>query len=183
MRKSFPFLAKFFWLCLVLTCCKGKEFTAVFETPKGPMRIDLELAMTPEAQRRGLMFRDRLGERQGMLFCFGEDRKPAFWMKNTYLSLDLLFLSSGGMVVDVLERLPPCPQDPCPNYVSDLPARYALEVTAGFARKHGVKRGDRVHLEIPETCRAAEGGKSGTVRREESAARQEADDLSRLSSD
>jgi len=145
----FPILEIFFCVSLCLTGCRGKEFTAVFQTRDGPVQIELELARTDEERRRGLMFRNRLGERQGMLFCFAEDRKHAFWMKNTYLSLDVFFLSEDGVVVDLLERLPPCPQDPCPSYVSRVPARYALEVGGGVAGRYGVARGDRVLLKLP----------------------------------
>jgi len=148
MQKDSLFLVKIFVFVLLLTACRAKEFIAVFSTPGGPFEVSLELARTPEERRRGLMFRDRIGKREGMLFCFENDLKPMFWMKNTYVSLDILFLSRSGEVVDILERLPPCAMDPCPEYRSGADARYALEVHAGFADAHRVRRGDRVRLQL-----------------------------------
>ncbi len=148
MPKNFIILVKFFIFFLILTSCRGKEFTAYFSTPEGPVEVSLELAKTPEERRKGLMFRNRIGSREGMLFCFENDLKHSFWMKNTYLSLDILFLSASGEVVDILERLPPCPMDPCPRYTSGTEARYALEVTAGFAAEHNVRKGDIVRMRL-----------------------------------
>ena len=165
-QQHFLFSVKLFAICIFLTACSGKEFTAVFETPRGPLEIDLELARTPEERQRGLMFRDRIGDLQGMLFCFEQDRKHAFWMKNTYLSLDIVFLSAEGEVVDVLERLPPCPMEPCPSYASGSAARYALEVKAGFVKQHGIRTGDHVRLKIHEARPRGGGRLSQTFHRE-----------------
>ncbi len=148
MRKDFIISVKFFIFFFLLTACSGKEFTAVFVTPEGTVQVSLELAKTVDERQRGLMFRDRIGDREGMLFCFDRDRKPSFWMKNTYLSLDILFLSGSGEVVAVLERLPPCPMEPCPRYTSDSEARYALEVKSGFVAEHHVRKGDIVRLSL-----------------------------------
>lgn len=155
MKKHFFLSSNVFILLFLLTGCTGEEFTAVFSTPDGPVEVALELAKTPEERRRGLMFRERIGERHGMLFLFEESGKHAFWMKNTYVSLDIIFLSSDGVVVDILERLPPCPMIPCPTYASGVASRYALEVKAGFAKENRVRKGDRVRLRL--------GGIRGTV--------------------
>jgi uncharacterized membrane protein (UPF0127 family) len=93
------------------------------------------------------MFRTHLDEGSGMLFVFEEPGQPAFWMKNTYLSLDILFLSTEGIVVDLFERLSPCPMEPCPRYAPCSPARYVVEVAGGFVAHHAVRKGDRVRLE------------------------------------
>jgi len=94
------------------------------------------------------MFRTRLEETQGMLFFFPDGERPSFWMKHTFLALDLLFLSKDGQVLDLVEQMPPCAMDPCPTYVSRHPAAFALELKGGFVAAHGVRRGDRVRLEI-----------------------------------
>jgi len=130
-----------------LCCCTGKEPSAVFSTPSGPKRVLLEIAKTDWERARGLMFRSRMDEDLGMLFIFGESARPSFWMKNTYLSLDILFLSPEGIVVDLFEGLSPCPMDPCPRYTPRAPARYVLEVAGGFASRHAVRKGDRVLFE------------------------------------
>jgi uncharacterized membrane protein (UPF0127 family) len=131
----------------LLTGCSGKGPAAVFSTPEGPKTVLLELAATEEERNRGLMFRSHLEDRRGMLFVFEEDGRPAFWMKNTYLSLDILFLSKEGNVVDLFEGVPPCPMEPCPRYAPRAPARYVLEVAGGFVAQHAVRKGDRVRLE------------------------------------
>ena len=138
-------------ICLLLAGCAGREPAAVFSTPAGPKRVLLELATTEAERNRGLMFRTRLDQDRGMLFVFEEADRPAFWMKNTFLSLDILFLSREGIVVDLFEELPPCPMEPCPRYAPRLPSRYVLEVPGGFVAQHAVRKGDRVRLEnMPE---------------------------------
>jgi uncharacterized membrane protein (UPF0127 family) len=142
-----PYFIRLVLICLVLSGCAGRESVAVFSTPEGPKRVLLEVAATEAKRNRGLMFRTHLGEGRGMLFVFEEPGRPAFWMKNTYLSLDILFLSTDGIVVDLFERLSPCPMEPCPRYAPDAPARYVLEVAGGFVAHHAVRKGDRIRLE------------------------------------
>ena len=137
-------------LCLLLTGCGKGDSAAIFTTSEGLKRIQLELARTKKEKKRGLMFRSGMGEDQGMLFFFETGEHPSFWMKNTYVSLDILFLSGEGVVVDLFERLPPCALDPCPVYASSSPARFVLELKAGFSAKHGIRKGDRVSLIISE---------------------------------
>jgi len=109
--------------------------------------VDLELALTPQEVTDGLMFRPSLPEKRGMLFIFEVDRYPAFWMKNTLIPLDLIFLDSTGLVVDVVANVPPCAADPCPTYSPTNPARAVLEVGAGVAAAHGVATGTAITFE------------------------------------
>lgn len=109
--------------------------------------VDLELALTPQEVTDGLMFRPSLPEKRGMLFIFDVDRYPAFWMKNTLIPLDLVFLDSAGIVVDVVADVPPCAADPCPTYSPTNPARAVLEVGAGVAAAHGVATGVAITFE------------------------------------
>ncbi len=142
-----PHRIGFLLICLFLSNCGGRAPVAVFSTPSGPKRVLLELATTETERNRGLMFRSSLDEGRGMLFVFEEPGQPAFWMKNTYLSLDILFLSTEGIVVDLFERLSPCPMEPCPRYAPHSPSRYVLEVAGGFVAHHAVRKGDRIRLE------------------------------------
>ncbi len=137
----------FLLIGLFLSSCADREPAAVFSTPGGPKRVLLEVVSTETERNRGLMFRTHLDEGRGMFFVFEEPGQPAFWMKNTYLSLDILFLSTEGTVVDLLERLPPCPMEPCPRYAPRSPVRYVLEVAGGFVAHHVVRKGDRIRLE------------------------------------
>ena len=127
-------------------CKKEKGPAVIFTTADGEMRINVELARTEEKMARGLMFRNHLPSGGGMLFIYQEDVQPAFWMKNTYLSLDIIFFSHDGLIVDMFTRLPPCPMDPCPSYRSQAWCRYALEVNAGFTAAYQIKKGDRVRF-------------------------------------
>ncbi len=133
--------------CLVSLSCSSRKPVAIFSASDGPKRVLLELAVTQAERSRGLMFRSRLDEDRGMLFVFPDIGRPAFWMKNTYLDLDILFLSPEGVVVDLFERLPPCPMDPCPRYTPRSPAKYVLEVSGGFVDRHAVRKGDRIRFE------------------------------------
>lgn len=103
--------------------------------------IDLELAVTQQEVADGLMYRPSLPENRGMLFLFGNDRYPSFWMKNTLISLDLIFLDRTGRVVDVIAGVPPCAADPCPTYSPEKLSRAVLEIAAGAASAHGIEVG------------------------------------------
>jgi uncharacterized membrane protein (UPF0127 family) len=107
-------------------------------------RVQLELALTDEEKQLGLMFRDTLPADRGMVFIYEADGPLEFWMKNTFIPLDLLWVSASGEVVDVRANVQPCRSDPCPAYGSSKPARAVLEVNAGFASAHGVRPGDRL---------------------------------------
>ncbi|HVN31741.1 MAG TPA: DUF192 domain-containing protein [Thermoanaerobaculaceae bacterium] len=112
-------------------------------TPDGA-RVHLELAVSDEERQLGLMFRDMLPADHGMLFLFESDGSLDFWMKNTFIPLDFVWLSGSGEVVEVRANVPPCLSDPCPSYASGKPARAVLEVNAGFAAAHGVRPGERL---------------------------------------
>ena len=111
--------------------------------PDGFM-VSLELAKTPEEVANGLMFRPSLPENRGMLFLFDEPRFPAFWMKNTLIPLDLVFLDGTGAVVDVIADVQPCAADPCPNYPPSGPAQAVLEIGAGVAAAHSIEVGSTI---------------------------------------
>jgi uncharacterized membrane protein (UPF0127 family) len=79
-----------------------------------------------------------------MLFVFDDDAPRAFWMKNTKISLDMLFFNAERKLVSVQHRVPPCVADPCPAYSSGAPARYVLELNGGQAEKLGLTPGDEM---------------------------------------
>jgi uncharacterized membrane protein (UPF0127 family) len=111
-------------------------------------RIALELAITPEEIARGLMFRPSLPEDRGMLFVFDDERVPNFWMKNTIVALDLIFLDNSGQVVDIIANAQPCAAEPCPHYIPHYPARAVLEIGAGVAEGHHLKEGDLIRFRL-----------------------------------
>jgi uncharacterized protein len=110
-------------------------------------RVQLELAITDQEKQLGLMFRDSLAADAGMLFIFNADGPLDFWMKNTFIPLDFVWLSAAGDVVDVRANVQPCQADPCPSYPSARPARAVLEVNGGFSAGHGIRPGVRLRFE------------------------------------
>ncbi len=85
--------------------------------------LRVELADTVERQIRGLMYRTSLAPDCGMLFVFDDDQPRSFWMKNTLIALDIIFLNADKQVISMHRDVPPCRRDPCPSYESGIPAR------------------------------------------------------------
>lgn len=109
--------------------------------------IEIEIADTAELRTKGLMHRTQLAENQGMLFVYPDEAVRGVWMKNTLLSLDVVFLSADGKIVSILPRLTPCTEEPCPIYTSITDAGYMLEVNAGFVDRHQLKTGQDLIIE------------------------------------
>ena len=117
----------------------------VVETRAGARHaVTVELARTDAQRARGLMFRTELAPDAGMLFLFDETADHAFWMKNTLIPLDMLFIGDDGRIVGIVARA--APGDLTPRSAGG-PSRYVLEVNGGWAEAHGVSPGDRVHFE------------------------------------
>ena len=100
--------------------------------------IDIEIADTINKTTLGLMFRNKMLESQGMLFLFDNQEPRSFWMKDTYISLDIMFIDSEQRIVSIAENTTPFSVDGCP---SEGPAQYVVETVAGFSRKFGIKSG------------------------------------------
>lgn len=113
-------------------------------------RINLEVARSWQEQQIGLMFRTELAADRGMLFPFAPARPVKFWMKNTLIPLDMIFLRA-GQVRAVLAQVPPCRTDPCPGYGPEEAIDAVLELRAGRAAELGIRVGDRLVIEsLPE---------------------------------
>jgi|SRR3989344_7375793 len=105
--------------------------------------LNVELAQTPQERTQGLMFRASLPSTDGMFFIFPNSDKHAFWMKNTLIPLDIIWLNSDLEIVHI-EHAQPCYQDPCPSYIPPLPALYVLETNQGFTDKNNISIGDKL---------------------------------------
>ncbi len=101
--------------------CQTESYVKINEE-----RIIVELAKTDHEIQQGLMFKNNLCDDCGMLFIFNEENKHSFWMKNTIIPLDIIFISSNFEVVDLLHAVP-CIEDPCEYYVPNEGALYVLE--------------------------------------------------------
>jgi len=109
--------------------------------------VYVEIADEPHELDQGLMFRENLEWDRGMFFVFDDERTLSFWMKNTLIPLDMLFIDADFRIIDIKENVPPCREDPCPSYPSKKPAKYVLEVNAGFAMKNDIKIDDQISLQ------------------------------------
>ncbi len=117
----------------------------VIETAAGQrLPIEVELARTAAEQRKGLMGRRELPENRGMLFLFDTTRVQSFWMQNTLIPLDMIFISEDGRIVGIVENAEPLTET---ERSVGKPSRYVLEVNGGWTRAHAVAAGDRVRFE------------------------------------
>lgn len=101
----------------------------------------VEIVQDIEARQHGLMNREQLPENQGMLFVFETTQILSFWMRNTFIPLDIAFITEAGEIVDILRMEP---LDESKSYISSKPALYALETNAGWFESNGVKVGGTV---------------------------------------
>lgn len=108
------------------------------------LTVMAEAARTPQERAYGLMFRTSLPDNHGMLFIFDREERVSFWMKDTLIPLDMIFIDADKKIIHIEKNAPPCKNDPCPVYPSTLPAKYVLEVNGGWGEKNGVMVGDRL---------------------------------------
>jgi uncharacterized membrane protein (UPF0127 family) len=109
--------------------------------------VVVEIAASDEMREQGLMYRDSLPADKGMIFLFTTMGEYAFWMKNTLIPLDMIWIDDQKRVVHVGRDIPPCRADPCPSYPPHAAARAVLELAAGSARAHKVVDGSRLRFE------------------------------------
>ena len=102
----------------------------------------VEVVDNSESRAQGLMFRERLGSDEGMLFVFEKEGIYSFWMKNTLISLDIIWLDKGKRVVYIKENAATCKEKTCESIVPNKKAKYVLEVNAGKANEIGLRVGD-----------------------------------------
>jgi len=115
------------------------------EFPNSGVSLTAEVADTPYMLGRGLMFRQKMFLDSGMLFVFPQPQELKFWMKNTLMPLDMIFISENFTIVNIVEDAKPCTTK-CEIYSSLLPAKYTVETNAGFVRDNGIKVGDSVKI-------------------------------------
>ena len=108
--------------------------------------ITLELATDEETRAQGLMFRESLAPDRGMLFLFPDDGVYPFWMKNTLIPLDMIWIDESQTIRGVKTNVPPCRRDPCPSYDPLVKARYVLELAGGVGSRHHLAPGQKVQL-------------------------------------
>ncbi|MEX2442872.1 MAG: DUF192 domain-containing protein [Alkalispirochaeta sp.] len=128
-------------LITALTGCGGEETVGL---TVGDHVFQVEIADTPESRRQGLMFRENLGQDEGMLFVFPDSQMRSFWMKDTPLPLSIAYISARGRILEI-RNMEPYSEEPVR---SRFPARYALEVNRGRFSQVGISEGDEIDLSV-----------------------------------
>lgn len=106
--------------------------------------IDAEIADNDDERTQGLMYRKSMDDSKGMLFIFQREEHQSFWMKNTIMSLDIMYINSNKEIVKIYKSTTPFSENSLP---SEKPATYVVEVAAGFSDRYGVKEGDKINFQ------------------------------------
>jgi len=136
-----PVLAKTLALLLAATVLAACHANEPWVEVQGK-RFYVEIADDDASRMQGLMFRDELADNRGMLFIFRREEPRSFWMRNTRIPLDIIYLNRDLEVVSIVHDARPCRTRQCPSYPSRGPAMYVLEINGGQARELGLERGD-----------------------------------------
>ncbi len=145
MKKILAVFLLVFFVIFSASCAKNFEKTGEISIDNGKelIKINIEIADDNEERAKGLMFREHLNENDGMLFVFDDENYQTFWMKNTLIALDIVFIGKDFKIVDIKYAVP-CREEPCALYKSSGPAKYVLEVGVNFTAKNKIKIGDEV---------------------------------------
>jgi len=114
----------------------------------GEKCFQVEIAKTKAQRERGLMYREKLDKDKGMLFIFDKEGMYPFWMKNTLIPLDIIWIDGNNKVVFISQNVQPCKTLICPSAVPSEQAKYVLEINAGFAEKLQIKTGDYASFKL-----------------------------------
>jgi len=125
-----------------------KEGIIFFPGNKLLEKLFVEVADEQKERQKGLMWRKTISFSEGILFVFNRERPLSFWMKNTYISLDIIYLNKSGRVVRIIANTTPLSEQ---TLKSEWPAKYALEVKGGFCQKFGISEGDLINFQIFES--------------------------------
>ncbi|MBL8779451.1 MAG: DUF192 domain-containing protein [Alphaproteobacteria bacterium] len=145
MRILFLFAALVFATAPAMAATKTERL--VIETAKGEQVFKVEVVREEKERNRGLMYRKHLADNRGMLFDYDPAQDVAFWMKNTYIPLDIIFIGADGKIITIAANTTPLSLDRIP---SNGVTRGVLEINGGLAEKLGIKVGDRVRHAVFE---------------------------------
>lgn len=137
LRRAGPILAVLV-VAAPLSACSD-EGKLVLHTATGNYNFAVEVVDTPESRAQGLMFRQELDDNAGMLFDFQQEREVSFWMRNTFIPLDMIFVGADGVVKTI--HVNARPHDPT-SISSEVPVQFVLEIPGGRSEEIGLKPGD-----------------------------------------
>ena len=137
-------------LLLFFGCSQDQKIKVNLQDPAGKQvaSIAAEVATSESARALGLMYRKEMGDDEGMLFVFPDEQPRSFWMKNTYVELDMVFLNSAKKVISIVERAVPLSETP---RLSVGKAQYVLEIKGGRSKALGIREGFAMEIvgEVP----------------------------------
>ena len=146
MAEKFIKIPVIFLLIFLISCTKDfdKNFNRIYvDNGKKLIGVNAEIADDNNERSKGLMFRERLDENAGMLFVFEDEQYQTFWMKNTLIPLDIIFIGKNLEIIDIKNAVP-CREEDCILYKSSKPSMYVLEVNGGFSAGNGIRIGDKI---------------------------------------
>lgn len=133
------------FVMIFLANCRQIYNQVLIDNGKNLIKVNVEIADDNNERINGLMFRKNLDKNSGMLFIFDDETYQTFWMKNTLIPLDIIFIGKDLKIVDI-KYATPCKEDPCKLYKSPGPAKYVLEVNGNFTIENNVKIDDKITL-------------------------------------
>jgi hypothetical protein len=127
-----------------------ERMRVAFRTDSGELIIDCAVARTGKEKSRGLMYNTSLPQDEGMVFIYEEPEIVTFWMKNTFLDLDIIFISENHEVLNVAEADSgvEIPDDQLERYSSEGPCQYVIEVNQGISASYGIRPGTKIDLDL-----------------------------------
>ena len=138
---------KIILIAVILTACQQKlrDKACIKESC-----FEIEIRDNDKERAEGLMNRETLDIDKGMLFIFEEENTYSFWMKNTLIPLDIIWINENLEIVWIAKNVSPCLEDPCPSYKPQEKAKYVLEINGGLSKKNKFKTYDKVELKISQ---------------------------------
>ena len=143
MRRIFALISSFVVLTGV-TACQAQPRVSIIGKDGREIAFQVEIADTPSKREMGLQYRRELAPDHGMIFLFSMEEQQSFWMKNTAIALDMIFISAERQIVGIVENTVPFSLD---GRSVNGRSQYVLEINAGLSRRYGFKAGDTVRFQ------------------------------------
>lgn len=148
MRQKFAKIFMIFLLVFLTNCAQNSHKNPnqiLIDNGHRWITLNVQIADDNNERARGLMFAESLDENAGMFFVFEKEVYQTFWMKNTLIPLDMIFIDEELKIADI-KYATPCSQDPCALYKSKAPAKYVLEVNGNFTIKNSIRPGNKIKI-------------------------------------
>jgi uncharacterized membrane protein (UPF0127 family) len=150
VRTRWSIAAALALICVLPSCIQADDGLLPIQLPGGAI-IKVEVANTMKKRAEGLMYREHLPKDRGMLFTFDQAQPWTFWMKNTKIPLDIIWVNEKKHIIHIAKNVPVCTRsdDGCPQYQPNDPAMYVLELGAGEADRLKLEKGSKLQFRLP----------------------------------